>query len=124
MTSNVALLAAAGLAVAAASFASASPEPATAPASDQQKICKTVVSAEPGTKPYQMCMTKAEWDAKKIADAKDPNRMVCHYEEQIGTRFRSNKVCMTAMEWENARQADRREVERIQMQTCVPGAGC
>jgi len=119
---------AAGLAVGGVSFASTSSDQASAPAAtqapDQPKICKMVVSAERGAKPYQMCMTKAEWDAKKIADAKDPNRMICHYEEQVGTRFRSNKVCMTAMEWENARQADRREVERIQMQTCVPGAGC
>ncbi|MFL6774724.1 MAG: hypothetical protein ACJ8EI_03600 [Sphingomicrobium sp.] len=104
--------------------ATADQAPPAAGVPEQPKICKKVVDATPGSKPYDLCMTKAEWDAKKIADAKDPNRMVCHYEEQMGTRFRSNKVCMTAMEWENARQADRREVERIQMQTCVPGAGC
>src|ERR1043165_7356364 len=109
MARTMTFLAAACVAGAAAAFASTAPETPTAPtvtpAPGQPKICKTVVSAEPGTKPYQMCRTKAEWDAKTIADAKDPNRMICHYEEQIGTRFRSNKVCMTAMEWENARQA-------------------
>ena len=88
------------------------------------KICRSVVSAEPGAKPHQLCMTAAEWDAKRIADAKDPNRVVCHYQEQSGTRFRSTKVCMTALEWWNQQQLDRREVERIQMQTCVAGAGC
>ena len=117
-------LALAGVVLGGIAYASADQTQAAADAPNLSKICKKVVDATPGSKPFDLCLTKAEWDAKKVADAKDPNRMVCHYEEQIGTRFRSNKVCMTAMEWENARQADRREVERIQMQTCVPGAGC
>jgi hypothetical protein len=91
---------------------------------DQPKICKSVVSAEPGAKPYQMCMTRAEWEAKKIADAKDPNRMVCQYIEESGTRFRSAKVCMTAMEWQRQRTADREAIDQIQRQSCVPGGGC
>jgi hypothetical protein len=112
---------AAGTADDPSSVAPAASQPAQ---TEPPAICKMVVSAEIGAKPYQMCMTKAEWEAKRIADAKDPNRMVCHYAEESGTRFRSAKVCMTAIEWENQRQLDRREVERIQMQTCVPGAGC
>lgn len=94
----------------------AAPQPA--------KVCKMVVSAKPGTKPFEMCMTQAEWDAKKIAEAKDANRIVCRYESDSKTRFRSFKVCMTAAEWDNARLADRQLLERIQMQTCVQGAGC
>ena len=100
------------------------PAQPTSPAPDRSKICKMVVSAERGAKPYELCMTREEWDAKKIADAKDANRLVCRYEEQSGTRFRSTKVCMTAAEWWNQRQRERQEVERIQMQTCVQGAGC
>ena len=95
-----------------------------AAASDPAKICKMVVSAERGAKPYEMCLSKAEWDAKKIADAKDATRMVCRYQEDIKTRFRSFKVCMTAAEWENHRLADRQAIERIQSGTCVSGAGC
>ena len=87
-------------------------------------ICKTVVSAERGAKPYKLCMTQAEWEAKKIADAKDANRIVCHYDEQLGTRLRVSKVCMPASEWEAQRRGDREAVERAQMQTCVPGGGC
>ena len=108
--------------VAFAAFAVPAQSPGTAP--EQPRICKKVVESKIGSKPFDLCMTKAEWDAKKIADAKDPNRMVCRYEEQSGTRFRSTKVCMTAAEWWNQRQRDRQEVERIQMQTCVQGAGC
>ena len=103
--------------------------PAASPAARQppdpsKRVCETVVGPEHGAKPYKLCMTKAEWEAKKVADAKDATRIVCHYEEMPGTRFRSAKVCMTAAEWWNQRQADRQAVERIQMQTCVPGAGC
>lgn len=97
---------------------------AASPAAEQPKICKMVVDHKPRSKPYQLCMTGAEWEAKKVADAKDATRIECRYEEMSGTRFRSAKVCMTAAEWWNQRQADRQAVERIQMQTCVQGAGC
>ena len=93
-------------------------------ATDVEKICKMVVSAKRGARPYEMCLTKADWDAKKVADAKDATRQVCRYVEYSGTRFRSAKVCMTAAEWENQRLADRQAIERMQMGTCVPGAGC
>jgi len=107
-----------------AAFAAASGEVASANQAAPQQICKKVVAATLGAKPYELCMTRAEWDAKKIADAKDANRIVCRYQEQIGTRFRSAKVCMPASDWENLRLADRQAVEHIQRQSCVPGAGC
>ena len=91
---------------------------------DVEKICKMVVSAKRGARPYEMCLTKADWDAKKIADAKDATRQVCRYVEYSGTRFRSAKDCMTAAEWENQRLADRQAIERMQMGSCVPGGGC
>src|SRR5690349_15592483 len=93
----------------AAPSSSAAPPPAAA-----QKICQTVVGAEPGEKPHLLCLTKPEWDAKKIVDAKDATRIVCHYEEQSGTRFRSTKVCMTAAEWENQRLIERQNIEKMQ----------
>lgn len=93
-------------------------------APDQAKICKMVASDERNSKPFEMCLTKTEWAAKAIADAKDANRMVCHYEDEPGTRLHSRKICVTAAEWEDRRQANREVTERIQMQTCVPGAGC
>jgi hypothetical protein len=93
------------------------------PATEQPKICKMVVSDQPA-KPFQMCLTKAEWDAKARADANDPNRMICHYEEEPGTRLHGRKICMPASEWAAQRQGDREAVERAQMQSCVPGGGC
>jgi len=121
------LIALAGLAtLVGAGVATASVEQSTATtqASDASKVCKMVATDKPNTKPFEMCMTKAEWEAKAIADAKDANRIVCHYEEEPGTRLRSHKICQPASAW-NARTAgDREQVEGIQMKTCVPGAGC
>ena len=107
-------------------IAAAAPEafpPAQAPAQDQ-KVCQYVVSADVGAKPYQLCLTKAEWDAKKAEDAKDATRMVCRYEEVPGTRFRSAKVCQPKSAWDEARRLDREAVEQIQRSVCVAGAGC
>lgn len=99
------------------------------PATDAQgkadpTVCKKVVSAEPGAKPYQMCMTKAEWAAKKKADAKNPNRIVCRYEDSTGNRLKSYKICMTAAEWIDQRQRERDSIEQIQRKVCVAGGGC
>lgn len=93
-------------------------------AATEKKICKYVVASNRGAKPYELCMTKAEWAAKSKADAKDANRTVCRYQEIPGDRFRSRKLCMSAAEWENQRQLERQAVERIQSGVCVPGAGC
>ena len=94
------------------------------PATAEPVICKKVVTAEPGTKPFDMCMTKAQWAAKKKADAKDPNRIVCKYEDSTGNRLKAYKICMTAAEWWNQRQRERANIERIQNGVCVKGGGC
>lgn len=104
-------------AVGSASFATTAGEVSSPKQEEQPQVCKTVVGAEPGAKPYKLCMTRAEWEAKKLADAKDANRIVCHYLEEPGARFRSTKVCMAASEWDNQRQRERQAVERLQMQT-------
>src|SRR5262245_40679675 len=114
-------------AVAAIAIATATASAATQPVAPGQptppgapRSCKMVTDNR-ASKPFEMCLTRAEWDAKAMADAKDPNRIVCHYEEEPGTRLRARKVCMTAAEWATQRQADREVTDRIQMQTCVPG---
>lgn len=91
---------------------------------EQPKVCKMVASDQRNSKPYELCLSKAEWDTKAIADAKDANRIVCHYEDEPGTRLHSRKICMPASAWNARREGDRQEVENIQMKTCVPGAGC
>ena len=88
------------------------------------KICKYVVDDRPGSKPQQLCLTKTEWDAKALADAKDATRIVCKYQDVPGSRFRSAKVCMPAAQWDEARRLDREAVEQIQRNVCVSGGGC
>lgn len=117
------VVAAAALAFASASSADQTSQSAASPAG-VPKVCQYVVSADPGAKPYELCLTREEWTAKKLADSKDANRQVCHYEETPGTRLRSRKVCMTATEWAEQRRLEREAVEKIQQSVCVPGAGC
>ncbi len=90
----------------------------------ERLVCKHVVSAEPGSKPRPLCMTKIQWAAKQRADAKNVNRIVCRYDQNSRSKFETFKICMTAAEWENQRQLERQQVERIQSSTCVAGAGC
>lgn len=109
---------------ASAAFPAQAQAPGAKPTVQASQICRQVVDPQPGAKPYELCLTTAEWDAKKKADAKNPNRIVCRYQEAPGSRFKSYKVCMTAAEWENQRQLERQAIERIQSGVCVPGAGC
>ena len=103
--------------------ASAAP-PAASTQPAEKLVCQSVVTSEPGSKPRSMCMTKREWAAKKLADGKDPNRIVCRYETNSRSKFASFKVCMSFVEWQNQRQLEREHVERIQSNVCVKGGGC
>ena len=110
--------------VAAAAVRAENAPPVEGTASPSPQTCKYVVSVDEGAKPYRLCMSKAEWAAKKLADAKNPNRKVCRYDQASGTRFRSHKICMTAAEWENQRQLERQAIDNLQRRTCVHGGGC
>jgi hypothetical protein len=83
--------------------------------------CEYVVSADPGSKPTQMCLPQSQWAAKKKQDAADATRIVCHYEEEPGTRFASRKICMSAAQWDDRKLQDRQDVERIQLQSAGRG---
>ena len=88
----------------------------TAPAKPAQKPndCRFVVASDPGAVPYKLCMTRAEWTAKMKSDSKDANRLVCHYEDAMGNRFKAYKLCMPASQWDRRRMNDREAVDRIQ----------
>ena len=76
--------------------------------------CRFVVASEPGATPYKLCMTRADWVAKLKSDSKDANRLVCHYEEAMGNRFKAYKLCMPASQWDRRRMTDREAVDRLQ----------
>lgn len=107
--------------VSALALGAATAQPALAAQGDTQQSadpvkCEYVVSADPGSKPTKLCLTQSQWAEKKKKDAADPNRIVCHYEEEPGTRFASRKICMSAAQWADRRLQDRQDVERIQLE--------
>jgi hypothetical protein len=115
-----------GLAVGSSVLAQQSDAPrTTAPGTAApDKICRFVVTPEPGTKPYKVCMTAPEWQAKKRADAADVNRIVCRYQQAPGTRITAQKICMPAGEWAEQERLEREAIQHLQMTSCVPGGGC
>ena len=77
-------------------FGAASGQPSRAAQSEPSQAadpirCEYVVTADPGAKPTRMCLPQSQWAAKKKQDAADATRIVCHYEEEPGTRFRLGK---------------------------------
>ena len=53
--------------------------------------------------------------------AKDPNRMICEKQEELGSRLGGKKVCKTALEWQEWRQQNRDQLEDWQRQHTNPG---
>ena len=98
--------------------------PASQAADDAKVVCKYVITAKRGAKPFQMCLTKAKWAAKEAKDSEDANRIECRYEEVPGSKFKSKKICQPASEWAEQRRMHREQVEDIQMKVCVAGGGC
>lgn len=50
----------------------------------------------------------------KKADTKDPNRVICEKQEELGSRLGAKRVCMTAAEWQQKRLNDRQMIDRSQ----------
>lgn len=127
MVKHKAIVALTALATATVTTAQQAAAPANvqaAPTSSSERICQMVVNPNVGATPYKLCLTKAEWDAKKLADSKDANRIVCHFEQDPQSRFRSNKICQPQSAWDEQRRVERESVEQIQRSVCVAGAGC
>jgi hypothetical protein len=51
---------------------------------------------------------------EKKADDKDPNRIICEKQEELGSRLGSKRVCMTAAEWQQKRLNERQMIDRSQ----------
>jgi invasion protein IalB len=53
--------------------------------------------------------------------ARDPNRMICEKQEDIGSRLATKKVCKTAAAWAEERRLQREGLEKSQqMGTGMP----
>jgi hypothetical protein len=47
--------------------------------------------------------------------AKDPNRIICEKQGEVGSRLATKRVCMTAAEWEIRRREDREALDKAQV---------
>jgi hypothetical protein len=56
------------------------------------------------------------------AKGKDPNKIICERQEEMGSRLGGKKVCKTAAEWQEERAAQRRVLEDTQRQATSTGA--
>ncbi len=62
--------------------------------------------------------------SNSASKADDPNKQICRQVRETGSRLVSHRVCMTKAQWDEQRRQDRMLIERSQMSSCVPGAGC
>ena len=75
-------------------------------------IAAAVAGATPADAPTTVSPANVT-GAKKVAN--DPNEMVCHNEEVIGSRMKK-RVCATRAQWEK-NEADSKEALRYMQQT-------
>jgi hypothetical protein len=64
----------------------------------------------------------AQSAAPAVSKAKDPDRIICERQEEIGSRLGGKKVCKTAAQWDEERQQERDALDKFQRQNTSTGA--
>lgn len=59
--------------------------------------------------------------AEAAKPEKDPDRVICRTQEEIGSRLRKKKVCMTAAQWREVNYQSGQATERKSTQIGRPG---
>lgn len=57
---------------------------------------------------------------EKKSTAKDPNRVICEKQDELGSRLSSKRICMTAEQWAQKRREERQMIDRAQVQRGGP----
>jgi hypothetical protein len=70
-----------------------------------------------------LCAGAAVAQGNSSSRKRDPNKIVCRTETEMGTRLKRAKVCHTLAEWEDMRRQTDRNVERIQAQSRATNGG-
>jgi hypothetical protein len=52
--------------------------------------------------------------AEKNREPADPNRVICRYEAEVGSRLHRKKTCLTAFEWVQRQRDLRMVTDRVQ----------
>lgn len=60
--------------------------------------------------------------APAASKAKDPDRIICERQEEIGSRLGGKKVCKTAAQWDEERQQERDALDKFQRQNTSTGS--
>jgi invasion protein IalB len=60
--------------------------------------------------------------ASAASKDKDPNRIICERQEEIGSRLGGKKVCKTAAQWDEERQQEREALDKFQRQNTSTGS--
>ena len=60
--------------------------------------------------------------APVASKAKDPNRVICEREDQLGSRLGGKKVCMTWQQWQEKRAEERNTLEDVQRKNTSVGS--
>jgi hypothetical protein len=55
------------------------------------------------------------------SNLKDPNKILCERQEEIGSRLGGKKVCHTAAEWQELHRQNREQVDDWQQKLTSPG---
>jgi invasion protein IalB len=66
--------------------------------------------------------SSTQQSAPAASKDKDPNRIICERQEEIGTRLGGKKVCKTAAQWDEERQQERQALDKFQRQNTSTGA--
>ena len=66
--------------------------------------------------------TAAAQQPAPTAKAKDPDRIICERQEEIGSRLGGKKICKTAAQWDEERQQERDALEKFQRQNTSTGS--
>jgi hypothetical protein len=60
--------------------------------------------------------------AAATSKSKDPNRIICEREDQLGSRLGGKKVCMTWQQWQEKRAEQRDTLEDVQRKNTSVGS--
>jgi len=60
--------------------------------------------------------------AAATSKSKDPNRLICEREDQLGSRLGGKKVCLTWQQWQEKRAEQRDTLEDVQRKNTSVGS--
>lgn len=73
-----------------------------------------IIAGEPEPQPAQQPAAKS---------SKDPNRIICRTDDEIGSRIHKKRICLTAAQWRDVSHESGFATERKEALVAKPGGG-